>query len=60
MNFYPTKHNFCFYLKNHFKFDFVLDNDDKVNIKFDLEENGIPVNNYKSNLDNKYKFDNCP
>lgn len=43
---------------SNFKFDFVLDNDDKVNIKFDLEENGIPVNNYKSNLDNKYKFDN--
>lgn len=44
---------------SNFKFDFVLDIEinNKKQIKIE-EENGIPINNFKSNLDNRYKFDN--
>lgn len=50
--------NFTEVTGSNFKFDFVLDVEVNNNVKIDPNEDGIPFNNFKSNLDSRYKFDN--
>ena len=45
---------------SNFNFNFVLDYelDNKKNLKIVEEDNGLPINNIKTNLDSRYTFDN--
>lgn len=43
---------------SNFNFDFIIDIESNNNVKIDSDEIGIPINNFKNNLDSRYKFDN--
>lgn len=43
---------------SNFSIEFILDYEFNNNIKIENEQEGIPIDSFKTNLDNKYKFDN--
>ena len=43
---------------SNFNFEFVLDYELNKNVKIDSNQDGIPIDSFKTNLDSRYKFDN--